>query len=235
MQREPFELMVRQMASDIPTGYLDGVTEVVVSPRAVPHPTRVDIYTLGECIPLPLEGSGTDVIQSRIVLYYGSFRAVAELDSEFDWRKEAWDTLTHELQHHVEWRAQRDRLERFDWAMEQNFARQDDEPFDPLFYLDGELSVPGVFHVEDDWFIDRVVRDIPTEIELVWHGREYRGAMPSGVTLPAYLHVDGVVEPPGGDLVMVLRRAPRLRELFRRAGGLFQGTLMVGPPAAVTR
>ena len=233
MQRVSFEAMVRQMASDIPAGYFDGVTEVTVSPRAVPHPTRADIYTLGECIPLPLEGDGADAIQSRVVLYHGSFQALAALDSSFDWRDEAWETLTHELQHHVEWRAHRDRLERRDWAAEQNFARQDDEPFDPLFYLEGESPVPGVFHVEDDWFVDCRVRHIPKEIELLWHGREYRGPAPAGATLPAYLHVEGVAEPPVGDLVVVLRRAPRFRDLFRRPRELFQGPLAVGPaPAA---
>lgn len=234
MEREPFEAMVRQMARDIPAGYFDGVTEVTVSPRAVPHPTRADIYTMGECIPLPLEGNGTDVIQSRVVLYHGSFRALAELDPGFDWHAEAWETLTHELRHHVEWRAQRDRLEHFDWAMEQNFARQDGEPFDPLFYLDGESPVPGVFQVDDDWFLDRRVRGIPEEIELLWHGREYRGPAPAEVTLPAYLYVDGVAEPPGGDLVVVLHRAPRLRDLFRGTGGLFEGTLAVAPATEVS-
>ena len=37
----------RVTAGDIPAGYLDGVTEVVVSPRAVPHPTRADISKRG--------------------------------------------------------------------------------------------------------------------------------------------------------------------------------------------
>ena len=33
------------------------------------------VYTLGECIPLEWSGSGAD-LQSRVVLYHGSFQAL---------------------------------------------------------------------------------------------------------------------------------------------------------------
>ncbi len=76
----------------------------------------------------------------------------------FDWREEAWETLTHELRHHLEWRARAPALEAFDRAVEQNFARQDGEPFDPLFYLDGEPAGESAYRVEDDVFLDRAGR-----------------------------------------------------------------------------
>lgn len=215
MTREAFERMVRRMAERVPAEYFDGVTEVTVSPRAVPHPTRAEIYTLGECIPLPLEGEGPEAVQSRVVLYHGSFRALAELDPDFAWEEEAWETLTHELRHHVEWRARREDLERFDRAAEQNFARIDGEPFDPLFYLDGDSPVEGVHQVDDDWFLDRLVRRVPEQVVFNWHGRHYAADVPAGTTLPAYLLVDGVQEPPAGDLVLVLRAKPRFTDLFR--------------------
>lgn len=210
-----FEALIQRMAADVPSHYFDGVTEVMVSPRTLPHPVRGEIYTLGECIPLPLDGEGPDAVQSRVVLYHGSFAAIARLDPDFDWEREAWETLTHELRHHVEWRARTDDLEAFDRAAEQNFARLDGEPFDPHFYLDGDAPVEGVYQVDDDWFLDTLWRAAPTEVPFVWHGRRYRVPVPAGTTLPAYLLVDGVAEPPPGDLVLVLRRRPRVTDLFR--------------------
>ena len=38
----------------------------------------------------------------HIALYYGSFERIAEDDPEFDWEEELWETITHELRHHVE-------------------------------------------------------------------------------------------------------------------------------------
>ena len=215
MTAAAFEALVRRLTTEVPTDYFDGVTEVVVSPRTVPHPVRADIYTLGECIPLPLDGDGPEAIQSRVVIYYGSFRALAERDPEFDWEREAWETVTHELRHHVEWRARHDELELLDRAAEQNFARQDGEPFDPTFFLDGDAPVPGVYQVEDDWFLDQVVRRLPVDVVVIWHGYRYRIVIPAGAWLPAYLLLGGVREPPPGDLVLVLRRRPRLVDLFR--------------------
>lgn len=228
MKLAAFESMVRRMTTEVPAEYFDGVTEVVVSPRVVPHPVRPDIYTMGQCIPLPLEGEGPDAVQSRVVLYHGSFLALAEDHPEFDWREEAWETLTHELRHHVEWRANRGELEAFDRAAEQNFARHEGQPFDPAFHLDGERVADGIFLVEEDYFLDRVVRDLPAAVTFDWHGRRWRAAVPAGAHLPAYLQMDGVAAPPPGDLVVVLRRKPGLRDLFRTTAP-YQGTVRVEP------
>lgn len=217
MDAVSFEAMVRRMCAEVPAHYFDGVTEVTVSPRAVPHPVRDGIFTLGECIPLPLEGDGVDAIQSRVVLYHGSFRALADLDTEFDWSGEAWETLTHELRHHVEWRARRGELEALDWAAEQNFARQDGEPFDPAFFLDGEAAAPGVYQVDGDWFLDQVVRDRPSVVRFQWHGSEYVALLPPETTLPAFVTVEGVAPAPPGELVVVLRRRARWRDLMHSA------------------
>ncbi|HEU5171053.1 MAG TPA: metallopeptidase family protein [Gemmatimonadales bacterium] len=227
MRLSDFEGMVRRMASELPADFLEGVAEVAVSPRSVPHPTRAEIYTLGECIPLPApEGDRAGTVQSRIVLYHGSFQALARLDPDFDWREEAWETLTHELRHHVEWRARAPALEAYDRAVEENFARHEGERFDPLFFVDGGSPVPGVYEVDGDYFLDRIVPVPPEAIELEWHGAGYRAAAPPGLTLPAYLSIDGVAEPPPGELVLVLRRKPRITDLFHRAG-LFRATVRV--------
>jgi hypothetical protein len=211
----------------VPPDFLDGIAEVVVSPRTVPHPERSEIFTLGECIPLPVElGSGVDGMQSRIVLYYGSFAALASRQDDFDWRREAWETLTHELRHHLEWRARAPDLEDFDWAVEHNFARHDGEPFDPTFFLSGELLREGVYQVEDDVFIDRIVGSVPRAVTFGWSGQQYEIAVPAGAELPCYLYVDGIDDPPPGDLIVVLRRKPGVLDLFKEPG-VFQSTVRV--------
>src|SRR5262249_14253576 len=195
--------------------FLDGIAEVTVSPRTVPHHDRPGVFTLGECVPLPSAGGGADAIQSRIVLYHGSFAALAHFTPSFDWRDEAWEPLTHELRHHLEWRAESPELEDLDWAVEQNFARHDGEDFDPGFFLQGEKVEAATYRVEDDVFLDRQVGAPPETIEFTWHGREYRTRVPHGATLPAFLNVTGTAEPPPGDLVLVLRRAPPPLTLLR--------------------
>lgn len=227
MRLADFEAMIRRLCSEVPPDFLDGIAEVVVSPRALPHPERSEIFTLGECVPLPVHlGTGVDGVQSRIVLYYGSFAALAKLQEGFDWRHEAWETLTHELRHHLEWRAQAPDLEDFDWAVEHNFARQDGEPFDPTFFLSGEVLGEGVYQVEDDVFIDRMVRSVPRTLTFAWSGQSYDIAVPEGAELPCYLYVNGIADPPAGDLVVVLRRKPGMRDLFKEPG-VFQSTVQV--------
>jgi hypothetical protein len=217
MRLNDFRTLVSRLSREVPGEFLDGVSEITVSPRAVPHPTRAEIFTLGQCIPFHAGETGApDEIQSRVVLYHGSFRALAELDPAFDWRTEAWDTLTHELRHHLEWRAREGALEAFDEAAEENFARLDGDSFDPEFHLGGERVADDVYQVDDDFFLDRVVRRLPAVLEFGWHGRPYRAAMPPGATLPAFLTVEGVSDPPPGELVVVLRRRAGWRALFRR-------------------
>jgi len=214
---DDFRGLVARLAREVPEEFLDGVAEITVSPRTVPHPTRAEIYTLGHCIPIHAGDTGAlDEIQSRVVLYHGSFRALAALDADFDWRHEAWETLTHELRHHLEWRAREGALEAFDEAAEQNFARLDGEPFDPLFHLAGEEVAEDVYQVDDDFFLDRVVRALPAEVAFRWHGAGYRVAVPVGAALPAFLSVADVREPPPGDLVLVLRRRTGLLDFLRR-------------------
>jgi predicted Zn-dependent protease with MMP-like domain len=215
MRLSDFESMVSRMTADVPAEFLDGVAEIVVSPRTLPHPERPGIYTLGECIPLP-GGDGTpEGIQSRIVLYHGSFAALADTTARFDWREEAFETLTHELRHHLEWRARAPDLEELDWAVEQNYARHDREPFDPGFYLAGTPAGDDVWRIEDDVFLDRIVRRVPERVSVRWSGRDYDVPVPPGASLPAFLALEGVAQPPEGELVLVLRRKAGLRALLR--------------------
>lgn len=208
MRLDDFRALVARLERDIPSEFGGGVVGIEVSPKTLPDPVRADIYTLGECIPLEWSGSGAD-LQSRIVLYHGSFQALARLAAgDFDWRAEAWETLTHELRHHLEWRANVTALEAYDWAGEQNFARHDGKPFDPLFYRSGEATADGVWKVGDDVFLEG-------SAEFVWHGRRYRAPI-AGVRAPAFLTLDGIAAPPPGDAILVLPRRGSLRDLWRR-------------------
>jgi Zincin-like metallopeptidase len=227
MRLADFELMIRRLCEEVPSQFLEGVAEVVVSPRTVPHPDRPEIFTLGECVPLPIEvGSGVEGVQSRIVLYHGSFAALAQSQTGFEWRREAWETLTHELRHHLEWRARAPDLEDFDWAVEHNFARHDGEPFDPTFFLSGEVKPDGTYQVEDDVFIDQIVRSLPSAVTFTWRGRSYDVSLPEGAELPCFLSLDGVADPPDGELVLVLRRKPGVRDLLGQSE-VFQDTVRV--------
>ena len=222
MRLADFEAMVRRQAEEIPPEFYEGIAEVVVSPRTVPHPERQDIWTLGECIPLPTEDGYPPYIQSRIVLYHGSFQALAHGRSDFDWQAEAWETLTHEVRHHVEWRAREPALEAFDRAAEANYARQDAQPFDPLFYRDGVKLPDGTYQVEEDVFVERVVPTLPRSVTLHWHGEDLEVEVPPDATLPAFLVIEGAPNPPPGELVLVLHKKSGWLELFRRPA-VFRG------------
>ena len=233
MRLDDFREMVRRLSEELPAQFLDGIAEVTVSPRTVAHPDRSGIFTLGECVPFPeADGGSAEAVQSRIVLYHGSFAALAHLTPGFDWREETWETLTHELGHHLEWRARRPDLEDLDWAVEQNFARHDGDDFDPGFFLQGEVVADGAYRVEDDVFLDRVVGAAPEAVAFAWKGREYRTIVPPGATLPAFLTVAGAAESPPGDLVLVLRRKPGLLTLLH-PGRLFQAVVQVGAQQGV--
>lgn len=208
MTLEEFRALVRRLQQQIPDQFETGVVDVEISPKTVPDPVHRGVYTLGECIPLSWTGDGSD-LQSRIVLFYGSFQAIAHGRSDFDWRAETWETLTHEIRHHLEFRAHVDLLEAYDWAAEQNVARHEGHSFDPLFYRSGERIAEHVYKVEDDIFIE-------ADGEFTWHGRRYRAAV-DGVAPPAFLTLEGLADAPHGFAVLVIPKKMALRDLWSRA------------------
>jgi hypothetical protein len=230
MRLDDFRTLVDRLVKEVPPTYLEGVVAVEVSPKAVPHPLLGDVYTLGECIPLEWSGSGAD-LQSRIVLYHGSFEGLGRL-GEFAWREEAWETLTHELRHHLEWRANAGALEAYDWAAEENFKRHEGQPFDPVFYRSGEQVADGIWKVDDDVFIERQEKGWGQGkgLELVWHGRRYRARVPRAPGgAPAFLSLEGLAEPPPGDAVLVLRRKASPLDLLRTTPPPVQQAVTVEP------
>ncbi|HJS43634.1 MAG TPA: hypothetical protein VJ755_09195 [Gemmatimonadales bacterium] len=217
MTLEDFRTLVGRLQREIPAQFESGIADIEVSAKTVPHPVRQDVYTLGECVPLSWSGDGAD-LHSKIVLYYGSFDALArqEPGGAFDWRGEAWDTLTHELRHHLEFRAHVARLEAYDWAGEQNFARQEGQVFDPEFYRSGERVADGIYKVDDDVFLEISGRGTGDAVSFRWHGTGYRATI-KGVEPPAFLTLDGLADEPHGDAVLVLRKEFSFRDLWRRA------------------
>ena len=220
MTLEDFQTLVGRLQQEIPARFESGIVDVEVSPKTVPDPVHSNVYTAGECVPLSWTGDGAD-LHSRIVLYYGSFAALAREHPGFDWRAEVWDTLTHELRHHLEWRAHVAVLEAYDWAAEQNFARHEGRVFDPVFYRSGERVADGIYKVDDDVFLEARAP------EFAWHGKRYRVAI-ADVPPPAFLTLEGLADEPHGEAVLVLAKRVSLRDLWRRVA-ITQRTVSVEP------
>jgi len=217
-----FEALAWEMWDEIPDEYKEGVDGLVIRREALPHAALPDVYTLGECHtePYPSEVGGPDTTRSVVVLYYGSFWRLSRLDDEFDWEAELWETITHELQHHLESLASEDALEEMDYAADENFKRLEGEPFDPFFYRSGEKQAPGVFRVENHFFIEVPVSaasEAPLSVEFSWQARPYRVPVPRDPGDICFVEVDGGVpdSAPGVINVVVIRRQGALAGLAR--------------------
>jgi hypothetical protein len=104
MRFKAFRSMVEEMVEEIPAEFMRGLQGVHVLEEAKPEEGYVDVFRLGEYLDPGAEdflGAG-EGLGRHVALYHGSFVAVAGGDPDFDWEEEAWETLTHELRHHVE-------------------------------------------------------------------------------------------------------------------------------------
>lgn len=224
MRYPDFQALIATLARDVPAHFLDGIEGIDVTPKTVPHPVRAEVYTLGECVPHAFgpddEGAR---LRSKVLLHHGSFAALAAITPGFNWRREAWDTLTHELRHHLEWRARVPALEALDDAVEANYARHDGEAFPALFFLDGERVADGVFKVEDDVFLDVPLRTSEwrgagsRERDVAWHGRRFAVTLPGPLPDILFLSLTGLHPEPAGEVLLVMRRRPGVRDLWHRA------------------
>ena len=174
MDFNTFEARAHELFAQVPPEFLEGIDGLEVSRRTEAHPSLPDIYTLGECLTeqYPSEFGGAGEVRSIVALYYGSFLALSRLDDDFDWEGELYETLTHEVRHHLESLATEDELEEIDFAEDQNFHRRQGEPFDPLFYRSGTRVSDSEWEVDRDRFIERAVRwEGPWPMEIEWEGR----------------------------------------------------------------
>jgi hypothetical protein len=219
---QEFEELAFRLWERIPWDYRQGVDGLVVERRALPHPTLPEIYTLGECSTeaYPSDFGGPDTTRSMVVLYWGSFRALAKLDPDFDWEEELWETLTHELQHHLETLARDEELLGLDYAMDENFKRLQGRAFDPLFYRNVSAVAEGAYRIENDFFLERTYRDpVPLRdgVGFDWHGARYLLDAPSETGDHCFIRVtDGLADWPPGEVYVVLVRERGLGESLKR-------------------
>ena len=219
-----FSRLAHEAFEEIPGEFREGIDGLTIRSEAVPHPTLADVYTMGQCLTeaYPSDWSGPETLRSVVVLYHGSFKALAELDPDFDWEGELWETLTHELRHHLESLADEDALEGVDYALDESFARAEGEDFDPFYYQHGFEVAPGLFQVEYDFFLEQVWEqeafDAAGTVGFMWHGAPWHVPRPEALGDLHYVWVDGVDVGPGSlQLVLVRKRSlkERLKGLAR--------------------
>ena len=227
MDFESFEREARQVFESIPQRYRDGVDGLTVHRRPLGHPRFAGIYTLGECATesYPSSWDGPETVRSVVHLYWGSFRALAKFSPGFDWTEQIWETLTHELRHHLESLADRDDLGGVDQAMEQAFQRDKGLAFEPDYYRRGDRIGPGVYAVEDDVYIEQLWKPADfaraERFGFSWAGRSYEIGDPVELGDFHFIRiVEGIPAPPFIELVLVRRDSwwTRVRRALRRTG-----------------
>lgn len=129
MTFERFSALIEEMVSEIPERFMQGLQGVHVLPDTyVEEGYDEELYRMGEYLdpgPESFLGAG-EGLGRHVAIYHGSFVALAELDPDFDWEDEAWETLTHELRHHVESLAGEDFLVQDDEAYLAELHRRDE-------------------------------------------------------------------------------------------------------------
>lgn len=145
------------MWSEIPEDYKEGVDALVVRREAESDPEHAELYTMGMCFtePYPSDYGGPETTRSILALYHGSFLKVAGSDPDFPWEEELWETITHELRHHLEFMADEDALEGVDYAVEECHKREQGEDFDPWYFQSGLPVGPGAYRVEGDLYLEQ--------------------------------------------------------------------------------
>lgn len=118
-----FVNLVERLWDEIPEAFKKGLQGVHVLPKAKPESGLKGVWRLGEYLdPGPPSAlGGFEGLGRHIALYYGSFLQVA--GPGFDWEGEVWETLLHELRHHLESMAGRDDLVQEDLRRLAEFRR----------------------------------------------------------------------------------------------------------------
>jgi len=211
-----FEARARSEWDRIPGEFKEGVDGLVVERGTKAGTAGSDTWTLGECLTenYPSDYDGPDSVRSEVVLYWGSFHQLARTDPEFDWEQEIWETLTHELRHHLESLARESALDSVDAGLAQHYRRMDGATFDPYYYRCGEERGHGWFTLEDVWFCE-IPHAEPGRVEFDWSGKRYGVRFRETGADILFLEVIGGVERAPGSLSLVVLRRRRLLERLR--------------------
>lgn len=225
MDYEGFSRRAHELFETIPGEFRDGVDGLIVRADAQPHPTLARVFTLGQCLTefFPSDWSGPETTRSVVVLFHGSFEALSRLDPRFDWEGELWETLTHELRHHLESLANEDALESLDYALDEAYKRAEGEDFDPFYFQSGEEKAKGLFQLEYDFFVEQIWDDhefgVADEVRFSWHGEEWRIPRPEVLGDVHYVWITGPEVGPGTLQVVLVRK----RSWRERLKGLAEG------------
>lgn len=128
MTFERFQQLIEEMVADIPPEFMEGLQGVHVLQEERVETEFEDVFRMGEYLdpgPADFLGAG-EGLGRHIAMYYGSFAAIAAEDPDFDWEDEIWETLTHELRHHVESLAGEDFLVQDDEEQARHFLQEED-------------------------------------------------------------------------------------------------------------
>ena len=92
------------MLDEIPDEFVEGLQGLHVLEEAKPEAAFRHVYRMGEYMDPGFDSflGGNPGLGRHVALYYGSFVAIAKGQPDFDWEGELWETLTHEVRHHVE-------------------------------------------------------------------------------------------------------------------------------------
>lgn len=155
MDFRTFERRALEMWEHVPARFREGVTALIIARERQPDPEFPEVSRLGECaVDEAVAAIPGAPLHSLIMLYHGSFRAVAAEDPTFDWEDELWETITHELRHHLEWRGGLDGLGDEDDLQRENLARRAGMDFDPWFHRGGAAMADKVWSVDGDLFVE---------------------------------------------------------------------------------
>ncbi len=103
MKFDVFRELLAEMVDEIPAEFLSDLQAVLALEKEHPEEEFDGVWRMGEYLDVgPDHFLGPAAFGRQIVLYHGSFKRIAEGDPGFDWEAEMWETLTHELRHHVE-------------------------------------------------------------------------------------------------------------------------------------
>jgi hypothetical protein len=126
MTFEQYQTRIQEYLEIIPESYFKNLQGVHVFPEVKPDPHESGLVRMGEYLDPGFESfmDGRTHIGRHINMYYGSFAVVARGRHDFDWDEEIWETLTHELQHHIESQANDRTLIEWDRQQLEKFRAQ---------------------------------------------------------------------------------------------------------------